>query len=104
MIKKIFIAVCLLLIVGCEQNTGSSSNQEPYVPTESAAFKKGKRQLEVQGYKNVKEVAYPLFCCAEEDSFLLSTGFEAEDNEGNKVRGCFCVKGFIRNSVTIRFE
>ena len=102
--KKLLIILFLISFVSCEQNTTPSYQQDNYQKSESQAFKKGKRQLEVQGYKNVREVSYPLFCCAEEDSFLLSTGFEAEDNEGNIVKGCFCVKGLLRSSVTIRFE
>lgn len=63
-------------------------------------FEKGKSQLENQGYTDVRNTGYNLFCCDEKDTF--STGFEARDKKGNKVEGCFCSTMF--KGVTIRFE
>lgn len=102
--KMIILLIMLFTITACEENTNTSYQSEPQYKQESETFRKGKRQLEVQGYVNIKEISYPLFCCAEEDSFLFSTGFEAEDKNGEKIEGCFCVKGIFRNSVTIRFK
>ena len=63
-------------------------------------FAKGKRQLENQGYTNVKNTGYNMFCCDEKDTF--STGFEATDKNGNKVEGCFCSS--VLKGVTVRFD
>jgi hypothetical protein len=63
-------------------------------------FNKGKRQLEMQGYSDVVNTGYTVFCCDEKDTF--STGFLCKDKSGNYVKGCFCsspIKG-----ITIRFE
>ena len=68
--------------------------------TSSNDFEKGKKQLEQQGYTDVKNTGYNLFCCDEKDSF--STGFESKDKNGNVVKGCFC-SSFLKG-VTIRFE
>mgnify|MGYP007071570958 CR=1 FL=1 len=37
--------------------------------TSSNDFEKGKKQLEQQGYTDVKNTGYNLFCCDEKDSF-----------------------------------
>lgn len=63
-------------------------------------FEKGKHQLEMQGYTNVKNTGYSLFCCDKNDDF--SSGFEAVDKEGKVVKGCFC-SGLLKG-ITIRFE
>lgn len=63
-------------------------------------FSKGKRQLEQQGYVDVKNTGWNAFCCDEKDTF--STGFECKDKNGNTVKGCFC--STVLKGVTIRFE
>lgn len=111
-IMKYLLIILVLLITSCDNNTQQETKpvrkqpvQTEYIKHESQSFKKGKRQLKIQGYNNIKEVSYPWFCCAENDSFLCSTGFEATDSNGIKVSGCMCVKDcLLRNSVTIRFE
>jgi hypothetical protein len=68
--------------------------------TSSNDFEKGKAQLTQQGYTDIKNTGYNMFCCAEEDTF--STGFECKDKNGKVVKGCFF--STILKSVTIRFE
>ena len=68
--------------------------------TSTNDFEKGKKQLENQGYTNIKKTGYEMFCCGEDDSF--STGFTAIDKQGNKVKGCFC-SGVLKG-VTVRFK
>lgn len=63
-------------------------------------FEKGKRQLEQQGYTNVKNTGYNFFCCSDKDSY--STGFECTDKDSNIVKGCIC-SGVLKG-ITIRFE
>lgn len=101
--KKLLLVLTVGLLFSCEP-IDNSQNEPVQQRTESQAFKKGKRQLEIQGYTNITETPYPIWCCAEEDSWILSCGFEATDKDGEKVKGCFCVKGLLRNSVTIRFD
>jgi hypothetical protein len=101
--KKLLI-ILLIGFLACNAPNQPYQDSEPVQKTESTAFKKGKRQLEIQGYKNITETAYPYSCCSEGDSWVLSTGFKAETPDGEIVEGCFCVKGIIRNSVTIRFK
>jgi hypothetical protein len=82
------IAVCALVAVvlfGC---------------TSLSDFDKGKKQLEQQGYTDVKNTDYNFFCCDVKDAF--STGFECKDKNGNIVKGCFCSN--VLKGVTIRFE
>lgn len=54
----------------------------------------------MQGYTNVTNTGYSLFCCDKNDDF--SSGFEAVDKEGKVVKGCFC-SGLLKG-ITIRFE
>lgn len=68
--------------------------------TNISDFDKGKKQLENQGYTNIKNTGYNWFCCDDKDTF--STGFTALDKNGNKVKGCIC-SGILKG-VTIRFE
>lgn len=68
--------------------------------TSDYAFKKGKEQLEQQGYTDVRDMGYTMFCCDEKDQF--STGFKCKNTKGEKVEGCFC--SGITKGVTIRFE
>jgi hypothetical protein len=68
--------------------------------TDSADFEKGKMQLQSQGYTEIIDTGYSLFCCGDSDDF--STGFEAKDKNGNLVKGCIC-SGFLKG-ITIRFE
>lgn len=77
-----------LLIIGLSSCTSSND------------FEKGKKQLQQQGYTNIVETGYNMFCCSDEDSF--STGFKAKDKDGNKVEGCFC-SGLLKG-VTVRFD
>lgn len=69
--------------------------------TSSNDFEKGKQQLEQQGYTNIINTGYSLFCCSSQ-SDEFSTGFIAKDKNGNVVKGCFC-SGFLKG-VTIRFQ
>lgn len=124
--KKIVIAYTLMLsfLLACQ--VAPSNNREPSTnfyqttdtvypvskeivkkPTisnsnESSTFKKGKLQLKVMGFKNIKEESYPWFCCSDDDSILFSTGFSAYSEEGERVEGCFC-SGFMKG-ITIRFK
>lgn len=68
--------------------------------TSSDDFELGKKQLEQQGYTDVKNTGYNFFCCDEKDTF--STGFKCKDKDGNVVEGCFC--STMLKGVTIRFE
>ena len=77
---------------------------ESYQSYESDVFKRGKRQLEMQGYKNVTPYAYPSFCCSKKESFWSSEGFKATDKDNATVIGCICIGKGLRNSITIRFE
>lgn len=63
-------------------------------------FEKGKAQLEQQGYTNIENIGYQLFCCGRDDGF--STGFSCKDKNGNTVTGCFC--SALGKGITIRFE
>lgn len=63
-------------------------------------FDNGKQQLENQGYTNVVNTGYDMFCCSNDDDF--STGFKALDKNGNVVEGCFCSS--LLKGVTIRFN
>ncbi len=63
-------------------------------------FKKGKQQLEQQGYTDIKNTGYNFFCCSEDEEF--STGFKCKDKKGNTVKGCFC-SNFLKG-ITVRFE
>lgn len=86
--KKIIALLTIVIII---LSSSCSSNND---------FKKGKRQLENQGYTNIKNTGYSFFCCSEEDTF--STGFTATDKSGRKISGCFC-SGWLKG-VTIRFD
>ena len=68
--------------------------------TSSNDFEKGKKQLEQQGYTDVKNTGHNFFCCDEKDTF--STGFECKDKNGGIVKGCFCSS--VLKGITIRFE
>jgi hypothetical protein len=68
--------------------------------TSDNAFDKGKRQLEQQGYSDIKSTGYDWFCCSDKDTF--SNGFTAKDSKGNVVEGCIC-SGILKG-VTVRFE
>ena len=68
--------------------------------TDDEAFIKGKKQLEQQGYTDVKNTGYSAFCCGEKDTF--STGFSCKNSKGETVKGCFC--SGIFKGLTIRFE
>lgn len=81
--------LALTLIVGMF-SCGTSDND----------FEKGKKQLEQQGYHDVKNTGYSTFCCGKDDSF--STGFSCKNSKGETVEGCFCSS--IGKGVTIRFE
>lgn len=68
--------------------------------TSSNDFSNGKKQLEQQGYTNVKNTGYNFFCCGKKETF--STGFECKDKNGNTVKGCFCSDFW--KGLTIRFD
>jgi len=68
--------------------------------TSSNDFNKGKRILENQGYTDVRNTGYSVFCCDEKDTY--STGFSAKDKNGNTVKGCFC--STLLKGVTVRFK
>ena len=68
--------------------------------TDDHAFTEGKRQLESQGYTDVKNTGYSSLCCSKDDDF--STGFTAKDKSGNIIEGCFC-SGLLKGT-TIRFK
>ena len=63
-------------------------------------FEKGKKILEQQGYREIKNTGYEMFCCSEDDGY--STGFEAKAQNGEIIKGCFCSS--LGKGVTIRFE
>lgn len=101
--KILFLLLTLSVFTSCDvpANQGDGTYDEPQ---ESETFKKGKRQLQIQGYKNIRETSADYFCLGDDDSWLLSKGFTAEDAEGQEVEGCICVKSLLSNSVTIRFK
>lgn len=68
--------------------------------TSDKDFRTGKRRLENQGYTNIKNTGYNMFCCSEDDNF--STGFTATDKNGYSAKGCFC--SGVGKGVTIRFD
>jgi hypothetical protein len=68
--------------------------------TSNTDFEKGKKNLEQQGYTDVVNTGYNVFCCDEKDQF--STGFKCKDKNGDEVKGCFCSN--FAKGVTIRFE
>ncbi len=84
--KKISIAILLFACVGCFTN-----NED---------FRKGKNQLEQQGYSDIRDTGYNFFCCDDKD--LYSSGFVCLDKNGNVVKGCICSGVF--KGVTIRFQ
>lgn len=63
-------------------------------------FEKGKEQLEQQGYTNVINTGYSMWCCDEKDTY--STGFSAMAKDSTIIEGCFCSS--IIKGVTIRFK
>lgn len=89
---KQVIYIILLLTVGFLLSTVGC--------TSDADFRKGARQLELQGYTEIENTGYSMWCCSDEDTY--STGFEATDKDGEIVTGCFCSSW--GKGVTIRFE
>lgn len=83
--RNIFYTLLLIFCLGCTSNND---------------FIKGKKQLEQQGYTNIKDTGYEWFCCDDKDTY--SSGFTALDKKGNKVEGCIC-SGVLKG-VTIRFK
>lgn len=63
-------------------------------------FDTAKGLLSVQGYTDIKNTGYSIFCCGNEDGF--STGFIAKDKFGHVVSGCIC--SGIGKGITIRFN
>ena len=84
-IRILSIAISFILIASC---------------TSSSDFEKGAEQLEQQGYTNVQNIGYTLFCCSDSDDY--STGFTCLNSKGEKVEGCFC--SGIGKGLTIRFK
>lgn len=68
--------------------------------TSDSDFKKVKSQLESQGYTNVRNKGYALFCCSKDD--LYATSFIATSPSGERVEGCAC-SGLLKG-MTIRFK
>jgi hypothetical protein len=87
--KKVIIIGC---IIGCIVALAGCSSETD--------FDKGKKQLEQQGYSDVKNTGWNTFCCDKNDGF--STGFIAKTKIGEEVRGCFCSN--FGKGVTIRYE
>ncbi len=83
--KNIIIILCVLLFISC---------------TSESDFLKAEKQLESQGYTDIKNTGYDIFCCSDSDQF--STGFEAKNSEGETVKGCIC-SGILKGS-TIRYK
>jgi hypothetical protein len=83
--RKLIFITLVLLLTSC---------------TSDSDFNKGKKQLEQQGYTDVKNTGYDWFCCDDKDTF--STGFKAKDSNGMTVKGCIC-SGVLKG-ITIRFE
>lgn len=90
----IVAALCTLILAGLLffiGLTSCSSNKD---------FEKGQRILEQQGYTDVTNTGYSMFCCSDQEEY--STGFECKDRNGNTVKGCFC-SAFLKG-ITVRFE
>lgn len=87
--KTVFAIICLMAMVVFGDSCTSKND-----------FDKGKNQLEMQGYTDIKNTGYSIFCCSDSDDF--STGFTAKDKHGNTVNGCFCSS--FSKGITIRFE
>lgn len=83
--KILCIMLSIIVFTGCTSNSD---------------FNKGKKQLEHQGYTEIKNTGYIMFCCDPKDNF--SSGFIATDKSGDEVEGCIC-SGFLKG-ITIRFE
>jgi hypothetical protein len=106
------ILIIILSLSSCSPNgTYYKENEQQPVDTlqyteipKSKTFLSGKKQLEAQGYKDVEYAQLDYFCLTDEDSYLLSEGFTAKTATNETVSGCFCVKGLIHNSITIRFK
>ena len=63
-------------------------------------FEKAKKQLESQGYTEVINTGWDIFCCGRDDTF--STGFVALSKDSTEVRGCICSS--VLKGITIRFK
>ncbi len=83
--KKLFTLLLLGTLLSC---------------TDASDFKKGKQQLEQQGYSDVVNTGHGFFCCSDND--IYSTGFKCKNAKGETVEGCFCSSTF--KGVTIRFK
>ena len=59
------------------------------------------RTLTGMGYSSIKITGYRFFACGQDD--IVSTGFVAVDNKGNKVSGVSC-EGLVFKYRTIRFD
>lgn len=85
--KLIFLLAAIVVVYVC----CSSKND----------FEKGKKQLEIQGYFNVKNTGFDWFCCGDDD---FSTGFTAMSvKDSTVVKGCMC-SGALGKGITIRFK
>lgn len=83
--KKIFVILTLAFLTSC------TSNRD---------FERGKQQLEQQGYSDVRNTGYTMFCCSDSDDF--STGFSCKNSKGETIVGCFCSS--LGKGITIRFQ
>ena len=86
--KKILLG---FILIGTLMTTSCTSSND---------FKKGKEQLEQQGYTNIVNTGHAWFCCDDKERY--STGFSCKDKNGNTVEGCFCSNFF--KGITIRFN
>jgi len=99
-----FIVLSVAYCGNAIEKTAETVAPTPTVSVESDVFKRGKKQLEMQGYKNIIKHSYPAFCCSKNESFIMSEGFQATDSNGEIVVGCICIGKGLRNSITVRFD
>ena len=83
--NRIIMITSILILCSCTSNND---------------FEKGKKQLEQQGYTNVKDTGYKLLGCDEKD--IYRQGFEAVDSKGDTIEGYFC--SGIFKGVTVRIK
>lgn len=89
--KNLFKKLFSILLIVSLFFTGCTSTND---------FSIGKKQLEHQGYTDIKDTGYNWFCCDEKDTF--STDFTCKDKNENIIKDCIC--SGIGKNITIRFE
>lgn len=80
--KKIVMITVVAFLCGCTDPQGA------------------KEALQAQGFSNIEITGYKMFMCSEND--VYSTGFVAENVNGQKVKGSVCAGLFFKGS-TIRY-